>query len=99
MNIVEAHVGACFHRKLPTVEETPSAYCVRLLLFAPQRSTVPDLGIFEEARDVPLSQVIIEEGEPLCSIVVDGTSRNSSLREAKNMAKLIQRLLRRNDHS
>lgn len=98
MNIVEAHVGACFHRKLPTVEENPSAYCVRLLLFAPQRSTVPDLGIFEEARDVPLSQVIIEEGEPLCSIVVDGTSRNSSLREAKNIAKLIQRLLRRKDH-
>lgn len=98
MNIVKAHVEACFHRRLPTVEENPSAYCVRLLLFAPQRSTAPDLGVFEEARDIPLSQVIIEEGEPVCSIVVDGTSRNSSLREAKKIAKLIQRLLRCKDH-
>jgi len=98
MNIVKAHVGACFHRKLPTVEENPSAYCVRLLLFAPQRSVVPDLSVFEEARDIPLSQVIIEEGEPVCSIVVGGTSRNSSLWEAKTKAKLIQRLLRPYDH-
>lgn len=94
MNIVRAHVEACFHRRLPTVEESPSVYCVRLLLFAAQRSVVPDLSVFEEVRDVPVSQAIIEEGEPVCSVVVDGTSRDSSLREAKNTARMIQRLLR-----
>jgi len=93
MNIVKAHVEACVQGKLPTIEKSPSAFCVRLILFAPQRSVVPDLSVFEEVRDIPLPGVIIEEGEPVCSIVVDGANRNSSLREAKTIAELIRKSL------
>jgi len=93
MNIVKAHVEACVQGKLPTLERNPSVFCVRLILFAPQRSVVPDLGVFEEVRDIPLPGVIVEEGEPVCSIVVDGANRNSSLREAGMIAELIRKLL------
>jgi predicted ATP-grasp superfamily ATP-dependent carboligase len=93
MNIVKAHVEACVQGKLPIIEKSPSAFCVRLILFAPQRSVVPDLSIFEEVRDIPLPGVIIEEGEPVCSIVVDGANRNSSLRKARMIAESIRKLL------
>jgi len=93
VNIVKAHVEACVQGKLPITEKTPLAFCVRLILFAPQRSVVPDLSIFKEVRDIPLPGVIIEEGEPVCSIVVDGANRNSSLRKARMIAESIRKLL------
>jgi len=93
VNIVKAHVEACVQGKLPIIGKKTSAFCVRLILFAPQRSVVPDLSVFEEVRDVPLPGVIIEEGEPLCSIVVDGADRNSPLKEARRIAESIRKLL------
>jgi len=92
-NIVEAHVKACVQGTLPTILKKPSVFCVRLILFAPQRSITPDLGAFEGVRDIPLPGVIIEESEPVCSIVVEGTSRDSSLRKARKIIEGICRSL------
>jgi hypothetical protein len=92
VNIVKAHIEACVQGKLPKIEKRPSAFCVRLILFAPQRSVVPDLSVFEEVRDVPLPGVIVERGEPVCSIV-KGANRDSSIREAVKIAKLIYKSL------
>jgi len=89
MNIVKAHMEACVQGKFPIIEKSPSAFCVRLILFAPQRSVVPDLSVFEEVRDVPLPGVIIEEGEPICSIIIEEKTRNSALKKARAAAKLI----------
>ena len=88
-NIVRAHVEACIRRILPTILKKTSASCVRLILFAPQRSIVPDLSIFEEVRDIPLPGVIVEEGEPLCSLVIEGASRESLLRKAMGITERI----------
>lgn len=93
VNIVKAHVEACVRGKLPIIEKSPSAFCVRLILFAPQRSVVSDLSVFEEVRDIPLPGVIVEEGEPVCSIVVNGANRNSSLRKARMITGLIYKSL------
>ena len=93
INIVEAHVKACVQGILPTTVKKPSSFCVRLILFAPQRSMVPDLNAFERVRDIPLPGVIIEEGEPVCSVVVDGTSRDSSLRKATEIIESIRKSL------
>jgi len=93
INMVEAHVKACVQENLPAIAKKTAVFCTRLILFAPQRSVVPDLSVFEEVRDIPLPGVIIEKGEPVCSIGVEGTDRNSSLREARMIAKLIRKLL------
>ena len=93
MNIVKAHVKACTERVLPTIIKNPSACCVRSILFAPRRSIVPDFSTFVEVRDIPLPGVIIEKGEPICSLVVEGADRDSSLREAKKIAGMIFRSL------
>jgi predicted ATP-grasp superfamily ATP-dependent carboligase len=92
-NIVRAHVEACVQGILPTIVKKTSIFCVRLILFAPQRSMVPDLKAFERVRDIPLPGVIIEDGEPVCSVVVDGTSRDSSLRKARKIIESIRKSL------
>ena len=93
INIVKAHVKACLEGTLPNIAKKTSIFCTRLILFAPQRSIVPDLTAFEEIRDVPLPGVIVEKGEPVCSVVVDGTDRNSSFGKAMTIAESIRRSL------
>jgi len=93
MNVVEAHVKACVQGTLPTLKKKPSVFCVRLILFAPKRSVVPDLSVFEEARDIPVPGVIVEEGEPICSVVVEGVNRASLLRRVRKTAKLTHKSL------
>ncbi|MFQ6075757.1 MAG: ATP-grasp domain-containing protein [Candidatus Bathyarchaeia archaeon] len=89
INVVEAHVAACVHGMLPAAKRRPSSFCARLVLFAPQRSRVPDLAKFGDVRDVPLPGVIVEQGEPVCSIVREGSVRDSALEGALATATLI----------
>jgi len=89
INMVEAHMKACLQGILPIIVKKTAVFCTRLILFAPQRSIIPDLSVFEEVRDIPIPEVIIEKGEPVCSIVREGADRNSSLRKARIIAELI----------
>jgi len=93
INVVKAHVKACLEEIHPTIVKKTAVFCTRLILFAPQRSIVPDLTTFGEVRDIPLPRVIAEKGEPICSIVVEATDRNSSLRKARIIAESIRRSL------
>jgi predicted ATP-grasp superfamily ATP-dependent carboligase len=92
INLVESHIKACLCGELPIVHE-PSKFCTRLILYAPKRVFAPDLMSFHEVGDIPLPNSIIEEGEPLCSILAEGKSRNSSFKKASRMAKLIYSML------
>jgi len=92
-NIVRAHVEACVQGILPTSMKKTSLSCVRLILFALKRSIAPDLTTFREVRDIPLPGVIVEEGEPLCSVVVEGVNRDSILGEAMGVAERVYELL------
>ncbi len=89
INMVEAHMKACLQGILPIIVKKTAVFCTRLILFAPQRSIIPDLSVFEEVRDIPIPEVIIEKGEPVCSIVREGADRNSSLRKARIIAESI----------
>jgi len=92
-NIVQGHVEACVQGKLPTTRKKTSIFCLRLILFAPQHRIVPDLSTFEEARNIPLPGIVLEENEPLCSIVIEGQSRDSLLRKAIGVTELIYELM------
>jgi len=93
-NIVKAHVDACVQGILPTSVKKTSIFCVRLILFSPRRSITPDLSSYGEVRDIPLPGILVEEGEPLCSVVVEGVGRHYVLRKAMGVAGLIYELLR-----
>jgi len=92
LTLVNAHVKACIEGKLPFSERKPTNYCARLILYARQRSIAHNLRNHGEVRDIPFSGVIIEEGEPLCSIVIEEKTRNSALRKAKMLAERVYKM-------
>ena len=89
LNMVEAHVKACRRGLLPKVRNAISKFCTRLILFAPRRSVVPDLRRRAEVRDIPVPGVVIEKGEPICSIIAEEKDRDSSFRKAKGLTQKI----------
>jgi len=93
INIVKAHVQTCSEGVLPTIANNSELFCSRLILFASQRSLIPDLTAFREVRDIPLTGVIVEKGEPVCSIVAEGAERLSSFRRAMIIAESIRKSL------
>lgn len=93
INLVKSHINACLHGSLPTIREKTSSYCTRLILYAPKRIRAPNLTVFREVRDVPLPGTIIEEGEPLCSIITEGMNRDFSFQKAKKLAESIYDML------
>jgi len=89
LNLVETHVRACQDRILPHLPLETKGFCIRLVLFAKQRSIVPDLGGFGECRDVPFSGTVVNRGDPLCSIVVQGRDGSCILERAKEISSSI----------
>ncbi|MEM2987428.1 MAG: ATP-grasp domain-containing protein [Candidatus Bathyarchaeia archaeon] len=88
INLVDAHVKACLYDELPTIKPS-SNFCTRLILYAPGRVVVPDLATIKEVRNIPPLHSIIEKGEPLCSVLAEGESREISLQKASNLAKVV----------
>jgi len=89
LNMVEAHVKACRRGLLPKVPNAISKFCTRLILFATRRSVVPDLSRYAEVRDLPVPGVVIEKGEPICSIIAEEKDRDSSFKRAEDAAQTI----------
>jgi predicted ATP-grasp superfamily ATP-dependent carboligase len=59
---------------------------MRLILFAQQRTVVPDLILRKECRDIPHPRTRLEMGDPLCSIILEGLDRNNLLMRGKQIA-------------
>jgi len=93
INLVESHINACLYGSLPKIKEKKPTFCTRLILYAPKRGIAPNLTGFREVRDVPLPGIIIEKGEPLCSIITEGKNRKISFQKAKKIAKSIYAIL------
>jgi predicted ATP-grasp superfamily ATP-dependent carboligase len=89
INIAQIHINACTEGILPRNLKKMLGFCVRLILFSPKLSIVPELRTFEGIRDIPLARTIIKKGEPLCSIMSVGKTRNLALQKARMKAKLI----------
>jgi len=93
INMVDAHAKACLRGILPQMKQKTVTFCTRLILYAHQRLIAPNLNGFKQVRDIPLPKVIIEKGEPICSIIVEGASRRAALNEAKKITRLIYGLI------
>jgi hypothetical protein len=93
INLVRAHVNACVDGSLPTVQKRGIAFNARLILYAPKTVIVPDLTVFQEVRDIPFPETIVEKEAPLCSVVFEGSSRDDSLQKAKELAEAVYGML------
>ncbi len=90
INLVEAHVEACVEDQLPTISKELSLFCGRFIFYTPQRLVAPNLSFFRGIRDIPLPGVIVERGEPLCSLILEATNRDRLLQEASEIAETIR---------
>ena len=88
VNLVEAHIEACRGGQLLILGRR-EGYCVRLILYGRGCSAVPDLRMFPEVRDIPVPGVLVEKGEPLCSVVVKGESSGSTLLRGFEVAEAV----------
>jgi predicted ATP-grasp superfamily ATP-dependent carboligase len=98
INMVKTHIDACSINHLPRIRQA-SGFCARLILYALTRSKIPSLNQFEGIRDVPIKGGVIEKGEPLCSIVMSGASRDIALCRAQQSAHAIYRTIITSDES
>jgi predicted ATP-grasp superfamily ATP-dependent carboligase len=93
LNLVKLHVETCVRGAVP---ETPpvTGASARLIVYAPTRICVPDLSGVEGVRDLPIEAVIVEEGEPVCSVFSAGEDRRHCLSAAFARARDVLSLLR-----
>ncbi len=92
INLVEAHIEACNGRLITPPKESHNFF-TRIILYAHRRCSVPDLSVFTEVRDIPFPNVVIERGEPICSVLTEGKTRAQSLDRAQELAGQIYTLL------
>jgi hypothetical protein len=89
VNLVKMHLAACGLRELGENPLRPSCFSTRLIIYAPRRVVAPDLVSRPYITDVPCPGSIIERGEPVCSIMSDGVTRDESLHRAQETATSI----------
>ena len=89
LNLVKLHVEACLNGRLPNIPRKNDEYYVRLILYSKNRVRVKDLTGLRWARDIPFPGVIIEEGEPICSVIAKANGREQALKEVLDKAKLV----------
>lgn len=93
VNLVKLHMEACTTDALPYFDPSPpESHWARLILYARQRSITPDLSGFGETRDRPLPGAIVEKGEPLCSTIAKGETRDAVFQKSRRLAETIYRL-------
>jgi len=89
MNLVEIHVEASITGDIPPILCHSSGFSIRLIMYAPRRLSAPDLALEGWARDIPFPRSIVEKGEPLCSIFLDGESRSDVWKKALVKAQYV----------
>ncbi len=89
INLIETHINACIDELIPNDLEA-KCYCTRLILYAPFRCIIPDLTRLEYVRDIPLPKIIIQKGEPVCSVLSEDESREPSLSKAFSKAREVK---------
>jgi predicted ATP-grasp superfamily ATP-dependent carboligase len=93
INLVKAHMDACIHKTLPSPRRSlMQTFCIRLILYALNRSLTPVLQR-PYIVDTPFPSVVIEAGEPLCSVILEEKSRTGVLLKSRLLAEEIYNLL------
>jgi uncharacterized protein len=82
INMAEAHISACNGDliELPV----PQRFAVKMIVFAKYRSMVGNINI-KGLNDIPCPNVIIEEGEPVATVLTSGNVLEDSIYSAKRV--------------
>jgi len=92
-NLVRLHLDAC-NGRLPSTSLRSLRTCARVIVYARQRCTVPNLGRFPNAVDVSLPGSLADRGDPICTVNQVGAKRADALKGAWQTIDAVYRLLR-----
>lgn len=92
INLVKIHIEASTTGIIPTKLCHPSGFSARLITYAPNRLSAPDFESEIWARDIPIPGSIVENGEPLCSIILDGETRSDAWKKSLVKAQHVYEL-------
>ncbi|MFX1519594.1 MAG: ATP-grasp domain-containing protein [Promethearchaeota archaeon] len=84
-NLVNLHIEAC-NGYLPEKPLELKGYAVKMILYAKQRIIVPNLSQMHHIVDVPVEGIILEPSNPVCTVFVTGTERETTIKNAKTVA-------------
>ncbi len=86
INMAEAHINACRGDMFPVA--APQKFAVKMIVFAKDRSGVRSLDI-PEIHDIPAPKVIIEQGEPVATILKSGMVLEDTVYSAKKIVNKV----------
>jgi len=92
LNLVEQHINAC-NGKLPEKIPPPRGYAVKMIIFAKRKSMIPDLSGINHLFDIPCPGIIVNEGNPICTVQVFSTSRNYAIEKASKIVSKVYRTI------
>jgi predicted ATP-grasp superfamily ATP-dependent carboligase len=81
LNLVEEHIKACCG-ELPKSVPEPQGFAVKMIVFAKKKSIIPDLSEVKSVFDISHPGVIVDKGDPICTVQVVAKQRNRAIKKA-----------------
>jgi predicted ATP-grasp superfamily ATP-dependent carboligase len=91
INMIKAHIMAC-EGELMNIP-TPKSFAVKMIIFSQRRSMVGNLDM-DGVYDKPFPNVIIEEGEPVVTVLTSGMVLEDCICKAKNLVRKVYQNLK-----
>jgi predicted ATP-grasp superfamily ATP-dependent carboligase len=92
-NIVSLHIDA-FNNTLPKTIPRAQAVCARVIVYALESSTIPDLRNIPGVVDIPVPGSISNRGDPVCTVNHVAATRKQAFTGAWEIVKTIYSHLR-----
>jgi predicted ATP-grasp superfamily ATP-dependent carboligase len=89
--MIKAHIMAC-EGELMNIP-TPKSFAVKMIIFSQRRSMVGNLDM-DGVYDKPFPNVIIEEGEPVVTVLTSGMVLEDCICKAKNLVRKVYQNLK-----
>jgi predicted ATP-grasp superfamily ATP-dependent carboligase len=92
VNLASEHVNACrgeMRKRFPEAR----GYVTKMIPFAKERCTMGDLSGIQGVRDVSPTRVVLEQGDPICTVHRIGNTKKQSIQHAReSVAEIYGRL-------
>lgn len=92
INLASEHVNAC-RGGMKMIFPEARRYATKMIPFAKERCTMGDLSGIQGVRDVSPTGVVLEQGDPICTVHRTGNTKKQSIQNARESVTEIHRRL------
>jgi predicted ATP-grasp superfamily ATP-dependent carboligase len=92
LNLVTEHLKSWWG-EVPTQVPQPQGYAIKMIAFAKEKSVVPTLDDIDFIFDISHPGVIVEKGDPICTVQVTALHRQVAVNAAfQTVSKIYRRM-------